>query len=539
MNTKINTKISTKIPALVQQWTNLNQFKYYLDSVNGNDLDSGLSPSQAKKTIAALPEIVSGDKIGIAKGSYFREELNLHNINDLTIGSYGFGAKPIIDCADQCVSANFVKDGGYTNVYQYIHAHQVESLFYLSMWENGLRLKYVTSLALVDSTPGSYYVPTSSGAGNITFYVHTSDSSSPITNTKIYDASTRNWGLVVNNNCTVFGLHTKRNAHPNGSTEIHENGTVYDCVFEDGAKHNFFINYGTVTDCFAWKADEPSRVQYAMFVGYSVDGRGKSVVWERCTARGSNTTDGGSAFTNHTSGNSMPFDSVSFIDCSVTFIGQAFGANNTIVMNATRCFASVIGKGFVPESTTANIVNCRIDGYDSNNNKQTTRSIDSTSSSLNISGLRANVNRENDAVIYGAGVINITKSAISILSGSTGWQRFVLCRSTGVQINSTYNVVNGMDTLYSCPAGSYIIASENNVVSSNTLEIKNNNVAYSTFYAYKSANATLDINSVVGDPLFIDPSVGNYSLQEGSPAIAIGAGLENNNIVYTEIPASA
>ncbi len=79
---------------------------YYIDAVNGNDSNSGLSPESAWKTLgkASSTTFNGGDIILLKKGSVWYEHLDLKKPvggdMSLTISSYGTGNKPIINCAD-------------------------------------------------------------------------------------------------------------------------------------------------------------------------------------------------------------------------------------------------------------------------------------------------------------------------------------------------------------------------------------------------------------------------------------------------------
>jgi len=81
---------------------------YYVDATNGNDLNDGLSPETAWKTIGKVnnswTNINSGEDILLKRGGIFtdaRLRIQKGGIPDnyLVIGAYGGGEKPIIDCS--------------------------------------------------------------------------------------------------------------------------------------------------------------------------------------------------------------------------------------------------------------------------------------------------------------------------------------------------------------------------------------------------------------------------------------------------------
>jgi hypothetical protein len=81
-------------------------YNYYVDSVNGNDANSGTSPSSAFADFAyfANTAIPSGSSIGVADGSYIRSQLLIGQPssprNNITLTSYGTGINPVIDASD-------------------------------------------------------------------------------------------------------------------------------------------------------------------------------------------------------------------------------------------------------------------------------------------------------------------------------------------------------------------------------------------------------------------------------------------------------
>jgi hypothetical protein len=72
-------------------------FDWYVNSVGGNDANTGKSQGQALQTITTLlsKSITAGQRIGLARGSTFRETLTVP-VSSLTINGYGSGGAPII-----------------------------------------------------------------------------------------------------------------------------------------------------------------------------------------------------------------------------------------------------------------------------------------------------------------------------------------------------------------------------------------------------------------------------------------------------------
>jgi len=198
-------------------------YNYYVDSVNGSDANPGTSPSLAFQNITALPTIASGQSIGLADGSDWRQQLTVSGSN-VTIAAYGVGARPILDASSIISNASFTKTAGYTNVYNTATTTFACLATYgagcaaswINVWEtgaagdnaNGQTLVYETSIASVDSTACSYYLyggqTTGSGAPtSATIYIHSCDGSSPIANGYTYEYANRRAAIYSNGNSNV------------------------------------------------------------------------------------------------------------------------------------------------------------------------------------------------------------------------------------------------------------------------------------------------------------------------------------------------
>ena len=81
---------------------------YYVDSVNGSDVNSGTSPSTAWKSVKRVNEatFLPGDVIHFRAGQIWRESLRCQSGNEnepLTYTRYGGGAKPLfVGSIDLC-----------------------------------------------------------------------------------------------------------------------------------------------------------------------------------------------------------------------------------------------------------------------------------------------------------------------------------------------------------------------------------------------------------------------------------------------------
>ena len=97
---------------------------YYISTVDGNDLNDGLTPETAIRTldrIHTLP-LESGDAILLQRGCEWRGNGMRISTNGITIAAYGKGKKPIINISakNYAVPYEWVKTD-YPNVWKYIY----------------------------------------------------------------------------------------------------------------------------------------------------------------------------------------------------------------------------------------------------------------------------------------------------------------------------------------------------------------------------------------------------------------------------------
>lgn len=232
-------------------------YTYYVDSVNGNDANDGRSEVTAFATIGALPELVAGQSVGLARGSHWREQLTLP-ANNILIGAYGSGARPILDGSDILSSGGWTDSAGRadanTNVYsRAIATASTGTKTWINIYEDDSNLAYVTSLANCQSTAGSYYVSSHTSA-TPTVYIHPTGGGNPASNGKVYEVTTRLYGINADTRTGIrlTGITTRRNLHENGSTAVFTGARLTNCRFEDGSKHNVIYRENSIlTDCVA------------------------------------------------------------------------------------------------------------------------------------------------------------------------------------------------------------------------------------------------------------------------------------------------
>lgn len=531
------------------------RFTYYVDSVSGSDANDGLTADTAFQTIGKLNTTLSSDysgqRIGLARGGYWREQLgsSANTSANVVIGAYGAGQLPVLDAADVASSAGWAKTATYTNVYDRTWSHAASVNSALSVWEDGVRLRWVASAALCDATPGTYYCAKVAGA-TTTVYLHASDSSDPTASGKTYEIATRDYGICAGaggTNWNISDVRTKRNAHDNGSLVVMApNSVVQRCIAEDGTKHNVYISDDCAAyDCIAWKSDWHDRTNTTAFVAFSANGTGKSAKFVRCLALmeaakaqvAVSASAGFGGFYAHTAGGK--WTSIEYVDCVARGAFSGFSYAKTETAAVLRCHVEEARNGVVAQGP-GTITDLRVyEGV----TVTPESAVNANAGPVHIDGLRHRwtVGSIPGSVYTGtAGVeINLAKSVICRI-GDSGAGKF-LTHGFGADstINSTRNILAGIrtdDTAYRIVGFG---SADFNVYWPADAQFRIRGSTYNDFASYKTAEAAFDQNSVADNPLLVDPANGDFNVAEGSPAIALGAGLERPNITYTAIPSDA
>ena len=311
-------------------------FDWFVDSVKGKDTNSGKSPGAALKTIAALlaETIERGQRIGLARGSRWREQLTLP-ADGLTVGVYGSGNRPLLDCSDIIPAGSWTKTVGQANVYQAAITlyGNAGAPHFVSAWENDVRLVRAADVAACDATPGSYF-PSSEDTGAIVLYVHASDDSDPATNGKVYEYSAREFGLTGADGNTFTGIHTRRNLHCNGSISGYADTKMTDCVASEGNKHCLYAGPGSVVrNCEADRLYYTSDAFMMVYNGGNLNG--EAVLFDNCYCHdaGSPTGVGIGGHSN----DSTTFGTVTYQNCRVSGTTRAYSMGNLAAARFINC----------------------------------------------------------------------------------------------------------------------------------------------------------------------------------------------------------
>ena len=257
-------------------------YDIYVDSVSGNDSNSGLSPATAFATLAKAQTTAAADgngvKIGLARGSNWRQELNLSTLNHVTVAAYGSGNPPIVDASDALSGWQVVP--GFSNTYVatatpavLAGTNGVLGNFYYRVWENANEFLLSTSVSNVNSTAGRAYVDLTGTTPVI--YVHPADGSNPATNGRTYEVNTRDLAIDIGSGSlnkeynSIVGIDTKRGLNNNGSIQTGPNATISQTIAESGGKHNILVAAGEVDDLVVWDVSpNVSQTTSSMYVSF-------------------------------------------------------------------------------------------------------------------------------------------------------------------------------------------------------------------------------------------------------------------------------
>lgn len=295
----------------------------YVDSVTGNDSNSGNSPAAALQTLAAAQAAAGhGEVIGLARGSFWRESLDVSALNDITIMAYGTGDVPWITGMDYVPQASWANVGGGTpNVYSTSIAHDANGTNRLRVYKLVTaappatpvltQLTAVANIATCNSTPDSFVRVEGSAGSPVTVYMHPGSGFG----VSQYQVTIRTTGISAGDGTVIVGpIHTGECISNNGSLDLvgRADCDVAQALAQFGSKHAQGMGSGQMVDCIAYYLDaatvtEPSNTA---FVAYVEDGTGLTALFVRCGVQGPAP---GVDFYAH--GNPTGFDTVTLRQC--------------------------------------------------------------------------------------------------------------------------------------------------------------------------------------------------------------------------------
>lgn len=533
-------------------------YDYFVDSIHGNDSNDGRTSATAYATLtqAKAAAIFHGDgvRIGLARGSEWREELDLSTLDGVTVAAYGSGKLPIIRGDDVLESGDFTNDVTHTNTWRvsWTPTDNVPGVA-PNVFVDGVRLARAVSAAACNSTAGSYYANNSytpDVAQDV--YIHPPSSTNPTTDGKTYEITRRDYALKVGGSCSIVNIKAMRASSYQGNIVAGLDTYVSGCVSLDGSKHGIYIESGLAEDTFMVRGDDWFDIwggtTHTPAITYTSQGAGHAMTWRRCVILNNPDTFGGNTGGFYTHGVATDaYDSMLYEDCQVYYAYSAFRCADTAQITVRRCL------GYEVASFTGRVSAREVTDYtceDSEVFRQVVSGVASLDARVFQKARGSVVVRRmravfpNQAFVYHAGSesisVEVTDSIIATRnSEGAGIAGIGLSQASGaatVNLINRRNVFDGLGTLgaapgsnrnYSIGSGATIstLESEDNIFADAGDNFELSGSIYSSVAFYKAGQPTLDVNSVAAAPGFAgDIAARDYTYAGGSAAVALGAG---------------
>lgn len=292
---------------------------FYADSVNGDDGNDGLTEETAFQTLGALETAAlaygDGVSVALAKGSTWRESLNLNNTKKVSVQVYGSGSIPVVTGLD--IVSSWTQDPTYTNTWYADVSHDGTSTNRQIAIEDDAMLVRVADVATLDGQPGAYYCAQASTANPTRVWVHPTGSTNPNINGSVYEVTARPQTIRLGDNPTMADIICKAAISNNGPLDLIdlENVTVRRAAGVFGTKHMGGMGSGLAEDIVLFGQDAiiPSELSNVPWVAYLIDGTGMTATNRRVFAY-VEPSSAGAGFYNHDSLGNAP-DSIYYDQC--------------------------------------------------------------------------------------------------------------------------------------------------------------------------------------------------------------------------------
>lgn len=253
---------------------------YFVDSVNGDDGNTGTAEDDAFETLGALETAAlaygDGVSVALAKGSTWRESLDLSSLDNVTVQTFGSGNAPIITGAD--VETGWTVHTTHANVYEASVAHEAGGTERGTVYEDGVLLNRVADAATCQSTAGSFVIVQGSDGTPWNMQIHPSDSGNPTSNGMTYEVSVRADPFLGGIGLTMVGpIEVKAGLNNNGWIDVSAlDATVSRTLTTYGTKHHGLIRSGSLTDAVVYENDAAtaSEASNVAWVFYAPDADG-------------------------------------------------------------------------------------------------------------------------------------------------------------------------------------------------------------------------------------------------------------------------
>jgi hypothetical protein len=541
-------------------------FDFYVDSVNGSDSNDGLTAATAFATIGAVQTAAlafgNGVRIGLAAGSHWRESLRMSAIRQCVISGYGnmnLGL-PRIDATNVYAGTWLSSvDRADANTATYSASFvQPNNFMHMAVFENGTRLNYAASAALVNSTPGTFFVSATLGgdgttsAGTHVIFIHPRGSTNPNSDGKIYEVTAREVCIELasdgslSENTTIRLVHAHAAGGQIGGIRVRGQALIDQCLTTDHVKHQAIIGWGEYRKCVSLRNMLDARTATIELEFFVDTAPGRTALWNKCVVWSLATTlqNTVSAFSGHVGGAGTPWDSVECIDChaqncTTGFSTMLAGQSSVTRLQATNCNVGVF------DAATAGTL--QVTDYFSLYNAVVSSDASAIRTARNVivEGLRVYTGPELTSSLItqvrtfpeGNRSITVRKSACFFDSpDNANWISPGGSSTSAITMSDTLIESGSSGATRLAVLGSFSTAltydmQRNAYGTTNRLDFRVNNVLYLGAVNYLNAAVTNETGSVaVATMGFTDPANGNFNpTASGLPA---GAGLERPNISY-------
>jgi hypothetical protein len=231
-----------------------------------------------------VPDLEDQIRIGLERGSVFRDGYLSGAPTNATVATYGVGEPPLIDLSDRVDTSAWTAVDDATNVYRVevpvptfrnIPENEVQEQLY----ENGTELPAQDTVTAVVATPGSFFLDQSAAPWKL--YYHPTDSTDPREDQKTVAYAARPIGInlsgigVSGEGGRIAGVRIRRPLGYRGCASVGPGGTIERCIFYEGGKHHTVHPGGTVKDTIFARSTVNRRRVFASacvwFQGKGVD----------------------------------------------------------------------------------------------------------------------------------------------------------------------------------------------------------------------------------------------------------------------------
>ena len=208
-------------------------------------------------SLANVPDLDDQVRIGLERGSVFRNGYLSGTSANAVVAAYGEGASPMIDLSDRVNPSDWAPVEGRANVYRVpvpvprfmeIPENEVQEQLY----EDGTELPAQETVGDVEAAPGSFHLDRSGDPWHL--YYHATNSRDPSEGEGSVEYAARPIGVNLagrgldGTGGRIEGLKIRRPLAFRGCAAVGADGTIDRCVFYEGGKHHTVHPGGTLKD---------------------------------------------------------------------------------------------------------------------------------------------------------------------------------------------------------------------------------------------------------------------------------------------------